>query len=243
MTQPPLLIRELERIARDRGWSTAHLAEQLGLSEKSFYNLRIGINTVSMATLSRIDCVFGKERTIHGLIHHYLTREYPALGRERAGLRPADLPASIPYKARWQILAWLRAIPANESPRRSLFLMSADTAALAATARFLAEAARAAHLGVAILRADQRLTVSEAKDAAGVDLLIVERADHAREDVIAVLDRRGNAFRPTLVTSVVDRDLLDDSRLVRILRASTVVLRLAPTRAAISSSTFAHVSA
>ena len=220
------------------------MAAELGLNEGSLYNLRIGTNILSMATLSRIDSAFGKDRTIHGLIHHFLTREFPALGRERAGARPADLPATIPYKTRWRLLSWLQAIPANDGPRRSLFVTSSDTAALASIARFLADAARAARLRVVLVRGDQRLTLSEAADATGADLLIVERADHAKDGVVAVLDRRVDGFKPTLLTSVVDRDLLGDAHLVRLLRASTIVRRFAPRlRAADPSSTPAHVPA
>ena len=230
MPQPSLLIREIERIARERGWSIAMLAEELGLSAKSFYNLRLGFDTLSVGTLSRIDAQFGRDRAVHGLIHHFLTREYPALGRaRRSGQgRPADLPAAVPYKTRWRLVAWLKQLPSAEGPRRGLFLLAADPTLLSTTARYIAGEAARSGCSVVSVQANTRLSASEMANAEKADLVVVERLDHVSDAVAALLEQRGNAFQSVILTSCVGPDRLPDARLVRTVRATTRMLRLAP---------------
>lgn len=221
VTQAPLLITELERIARERGWSNTVLAERIGVSVKSFYNLRLGHSPLSLPTLSRIYVEFGARRTVRELVSHFLATEYPASGRDpqaRVAV-PADLPDEIPYMKRWRLAMWAAQLSQGDGTRRGLYVTSADPQLLAAVVRFLQREAERARCGAAVVTASARLAASHAKAALEADLLIVERVDRIAPDVAALLERRQSDL-PTVVTSVSAREATSDARLLRIFRST-----------------------
>ncbi len=221
MTQPPLLIHELERIARERGWSNAVLAERIGVSVKSFYNLRLGHSPLSLATLSRIHVEFGARRTVRELVSHFLATEYPASGRDpqaRVAV-PTDLPEEIPYMKRWRLAMWAAQMSQGDGARRGLYVVSTHTDLLSAVVRFLQREAERSRSRTALIAASTRLSASHAAAAVGADLLILERVDHILPDIAALLEQRRSDL-PTVVTSVLPRHATDDPHLLRIFRSS-----------------------
>lgn len=229
VTQPPLLIHELERLARERVWTIAELSERLGISPKSFYNLRLGHSTLSLDTLSRIIVLFGGSRTVRELVLHYLRDEYPALGRRgraRAAGGPTELSSLIPSHARWRVAAWIAQIPRSDRVRKGLYLHCEDAALLTATARFMQRELERLRCSVVVLDANARLTASHAKAAEDAMVLIVERVDYASESVASIILRRHEGLRLTVVTSCSPRENLRDRHLLRVVRSAMQQLRL-----------------
>jgi hypothetical protein len=221
VTQPPLLINELERIARERGWSNAVLAERIGVSVKSFYNLRLGHSSLSLATLSRIYVEFGARRTVRELVSHFLATEYPASGRDpqvRVAV-PTDLPEEIPYMKRWRLAMWAAQMSQGDGARRGLYVVSTRTHLLSAVVRFLQREAERSRSRAAMIAASTRLSASHAAAAVTADVLIIERVDHINPDVASLLEQRRGDL-PTVVTSVLPRDAIGDPHLLRLFRSS-----------------------
>ena len=247
MTHPPLLIREVERLAHERGWSTADTARQLGLSANAFRNVRLGHRIVSLGLLSKIAETF-RTRAVRELVLHYLTNEYPTYARSHGDARTIvrALPAPVAPFARWQIAEWLLQLPATEGVRRGLFLTSADANVLSATARAIGAALQRGGIGAFTLAANARVSSSTRTTAIEAPALLVERLDRASDAVAQVIEERGNAFRPVVATSLVERERLPDPVLVRTLRATTTAVALTPAASPATTrstpSTTLHVS-
>lgn len=229
MTQPPLLISELERIARERGWSNAVLAERIGVSVKSFYNLRLGHSSLSLATLSRIYVEFGARRTVRELVCHFLATEYPASGRDAQArvAVPADLPDEIPYMKRWRLAMWAAQLSQGEGTRRGLYVTSSAPQFLTAVVRFLSRESERSRTSVSVITASAHLSASHAKAALEATLLIVERVDRIAPSVAALLEQRRSDL-PTVVTSILPRETTKDARLLRIFRSTMANFALTP---------------
>lgn len=246
MTHPPLLIREIERLAKERGWSTAETARQVGLSDNAFRNVRLGHRIVSLGLLSNIAETF-KTRAVKELVIHYLTNEYPTYRRSRHGARAviAALPAAVAPFARWQIAEWIAQLPSTDGVRRGLFLATEDASLLGATARHIAAELRRARIAAFTLPANARVSASMRTTALETAVLVVERLDHVSDAVARIIEERGNAFRPVVATSLRAREALSDPVLVRTLRATTTAVALTPpsTRTRTTSpSSSSHVS-
>jgi hypothetical protein len=230
VTQPPLLIREVERLAKERGWSTAQLAKQLNLSGKAFRNVCVGHRILSLGLLANIIDVFGKVRSVRELAIHYLANEYKTYRRSRRDTYGviAAIPASASTFRRWQIAEWVVQIPTADGVRRGLFLTSSDTSLLNRTVRALGQELYRAGVSVMTLQAHAQVTSSERTLAVETGVLIIERLDRASEAIARILEERGNAFRPVVVTSLGERDAIPDMVLVRTLRAITTTVTLTP---------------
>lgn len=221
VTQPPLLINELERIARERGWSNSVLAERIGVNVKSFYNLRLGHTPLSLATLSRIYVEFGARRSVRDLVSHFLATEYPASGRDpqaRVAV-PADLPGAVSYMKRWRLAMWAAQVSQGDGARKGLYVVSTQPHLLSAVVRFLQREAERSRSSVAVIAANARLSASHAKAALEAGLLIVERVDRIAPDIAALLEQRRGDL-PTVVTSVLPRHAIDDPRLLLLFRST-----------------------
>lgn len=229
MPHAPLPIAELERIRRERGWSVSTLAQQLGVSTRLFYNMRQGHRPLSVATLAAIAKRFGEEYRIREAVMHYLIVECPS-EREvfREGASTAELPRSISYHNRWRVVSWVGRLPHGEGVQRGLFLVATKPETLSAASRFLARAIEQSGLHPVVLTGKDRPSASHAAAAITAPVLIVDRIDHASEEVAAILGQRADGHRPNVVTSCVDRDALPDGPLLRTLRATTELVRLDP---------------
>lgn len=229
MPHAPLLITELERIRRERGWSVTTLARQLGVSTRLFYNMRQGRRPLSVATLAAIAKHFGEDYRIREALMHYLIMECRS-EREvfRDGVSTAALPRSISYHNRWRIVAWVGKLPHGEGVERGLFLFANKAETLSVVSRFLTTAIGRSRLHPVVLMGNNRPSASHALAAIEAPVLIVERVEHASEELTSILSRRADAHRPSVVTSCVDRDTLPDGLLLRTLRATTELVRLDP---------------
>ena len=230
MTQPPLLIREVERLAKERGWSTAGLAKHLDLTENAFRNVCLGHRIMSLGLLSKIVDLFGKTRAVKELAIHYLANEYPTYRRSRREVQGviAAIPESASSFRRWQIAEWVMQLPTADGVRRGLFLTSSDTALLSGTVRALGQELYRAGVSVMTLQGHARVTASERTLAVETDVLIVERLDRVSDGIARIIEERGNAFRPVVATSTGERDATPDALLVRTLRATTTTVTLTP---------------
>jgi len=227
----PLLIAELERIARDRHWSVADLAARLEVSPKTLYNLRLGHTTLSLDLLSRIIVEFRAYPAIRELAIHFLGDEYPALGRPGHGRKtpgggPAALPHAVPYRDRWRISAWATRVTRTGGVGKGLFIHGRDTAHLRAATRFLMQTFERSSTPTVLLAANAHLTSSQAKAALAAPALLIERVDHVGADVARLLGERGDRLLATVVTSCVGREEIGDPHLVRLFRASMQVITL-----------------
>lgn len=251
MTQPPLLIREIERLAKERGWSTAQIAKHLDLSEKAFRNVCLGHRIVSLGLLSKITELFGKVRSVKELVVHYLVNEYPTYRPSRRHVQGviAAIPESASYFPRWQIAEWVVRLQAADGVRRGLYLMSSDTSLLSGTVRALTQELFRADVRMLTLQAHARLSASERTLAIAADVLIVERLDHVSDAIARIIAERADTLRPVVVTSTCDREAIPDPILARTLRAITTTVTLTPPTApprdsrSLTSSITAHVSA
>lgn len=229
MPHAPLLITELERIRRERGWNVSSLARQLGVSTRLFYNMRQGHRPLSVSTLAAIAKHFGEDYRIREAVMHYLIVECAS---ERAvfrdGASTAELPRSISYHNRWRIVAWVGKLPHGEGVERGLCLVAKKPEALSAVTRFLTKAIARSGLHAVVLMGRDRPSASHAAAAIEAPVLIVDRIDHVSAEVKAILSRRADAHRPSVVTSCVERDALPDGVLLLTLRATTELVRLDP---------------
>ena len=228
MPHAPLLINELERIRRERGWTVRELAGHLGVSAKLFYNMRRAYRPLSVSTLSAVARDFGADYRVREAVMHYLALEYPTFGREilRNGSSTSDLPDSISYHNRWRIVTWVGRLPFGEGVQRGLYLVASKPDALSAVSRFIVAAMDGARLRAVALAGNARLSTSHAAAAVDAALLVVDRIDFASDAVAALLVRRADAHRPVVVTSCVDREAMPDGALLRTLRAGTELIRL-----------------
>ncbi|HYK05162.1 MAG TPA: helix-turn-helix transcriptional regulator [Thermoanaerobaculia bacterium] len=231
MTHAPLLINELERIRRERAWTVVQIAQRIGVSAKLFYNMRLGHRPLSVGTLSEIARAFGADYRVREAVMHYLALEYQTFGRDilRKGKGSAStryLPETISYHNRWRIVTWIGRLPFGEGVQRGLYLVAAEPGILSAVSRFVADATGDSGLGVLTIAGNTRPSASHTAAAIAANVLIVDRIDFASEDVSALIARRADAQKPTVVTSCIDRDTLSDGPLLRALRTATELVRL-----------------
>jgi hypothetical protein len=209
------------------------------VSPKTLYNLRLGHSTVSLDVLSRVAVLFGESRTMRELILHYLRVEYPALGgaeRTQIATRAAAL-QGVSSHTRWRVAAWAAQVPLGEGARKGLYLQSDSGPVLGATARFLQRELERLGCGVVAISSHTRLALSHAQAAETATVLIVERVEHASDAVAAIILRRYDAQRLTVVTSCLDRERLKDRHLVRVVRAGMQQLSLGVAHRSASSET------
>lgn len=227
----PLLITELERLARERELTVATLCERLGVSTKTYYALRAGDTSLSLDFLARVVREFESYQRVRDLALYYLAREYhekarPGRGRLTPGDGPRALPHEIPYRDRWRISAWVAHASQSTTLQRGLYLSASSPALLSAAAKFVRTTLERRRVVPVVLAGNARLTASHADAARSAQVLVIERVDHASTDVSRVLIERSDALRTTVVTSCVDREKISDPHLVRVFRASMQAISL-----------------
>lgn len=222
-----LLVREVERVARERGWSRRRLARELGIDATTLSHVRSGRDPISQPLLVQIGVALGGSETIRSLILHYLLIEAPArYAKRRKGATTAAF-AALPYKVRWRIRRWLAQLDITEKPQRGLFLTCANAALLTTSTKFAVHEAQQQGRTFVVIRANERITISYANAALAVSLLVFERVEFASESVARLIHARSDALRPMIVTSCRDRDALTDAHLVRVFRAWTETITVA----------------
>jgi len=226
----PLPVREVERIATERGWSRPRLARELGIDASTLAHVRSGRDPISQALLIAIGAVFGGSTTVQQLILHYILIE----ARQRSAKRRKGATGAafgvLPYKVRWRIRRWLTQLDGRDKPQRGLFLTGANASHLSAAARFAAHEAEQQGRACVVIRANDRISTSHATTAVDANLLIIERVEFASESITQLIHARSNALRPMVVTSGVSREQLPDPHLVRVFRAWTESITVSPPR-------------
>ncbi|HKO57769.1 MAG TPA: helix-turn-helix transcriptional regulator [Thermoanaerobaculia bacterium] len=225
-----LLVREVERIARERGWSRRRLARELGIDATTLSHVRSGRDPISQPLLVQIGMAFGGSPVVQSLILHYLLIEAPPrLAKRRKGATTSAF-AAIPYKVRWRIRRWLAHLDGTGKPQRGLFLTGTDAALLSAAARFTVHEAEQQGRTHILIAASDRLTTTHAKAALDTGLLVLERVEFAAESVTRLIHARTDALRPLVATSCGDREQLPDPHLVRVFRAWTETITVSAPR-------------
>jgi transcriptional regulator with XRE-family HTH domain len=221
-------VREVERIARERGWSRRRLARELGIDATTLSHVRSGRDPISQPLLVQIGMAFGGSPAVQSLILHYVLIEAPPrLVKRRKGATTAAF-AVVPYKVRWRIRRWLAQLDGTEKPQRGLFLTGADASLLSAAARFAVHEAEQQGRTHILIRASDRLSTTHAKAAIDTSLLVLERVEFASESVAQLIHARSDALRPMIVTSCRDREAFADPHLVRVFRAWTETITVSP---------------
>ncbi|HYK01052.1 MAG TPA: helix-turn-helix transcriptional regulator [Thermoanaerobaculia bacterium] len=226
----PLLVREVERIARERGWSRRRLARELGVDATTLSHVRSGRDPISQPLLVQIGMAFGGSPAIQGLILHYVLIEAPPRFVKRRKGTTAAAFVAVPYKVRWRIRRWLAQLDGTDKPQRGLFLTGTDAAFLSAAARFAAHEADQQGRTHILIGANDRITPTRAKAAMEADLLVLERVEFASQSIARLIHERSDALRPMIVTSCRDREALADQHLVRVLRAWTETITVSVPR-------------
>ncbi|HKO58903.1 MAG TPA: hypothetical protein VJ276_23755 [Thermoanaerobaculia bacterium] len=244
----PLLITELERLARDRQLTIAELCDRLGMSPKTFYAVRAGDNSLSLDFLARVVREFESYQRIRDLALYFLAREYhekgrPGCGRRTEGHGPRALPETIPYRERWRISAWVAHAARSTSLRRGLYISASTPGLLSAATQFVRRALEQRKVTPVFLASNTRLSASHTDAALQTQVLVVERVDHANTDVARLLMQRADALRTTVVTSCVDRERISDPHLVRMFRASMQAISLDPPSAGSEEATSSSTTA
>ncbi|HEY0161033.1 MAG TPA: helix-turn-helix transcriptional regulator [Thermoanaerobaculia bacterium] len=226
----PLLVREVERIARERGWSRRRLARELGIDATTLSHLRSGRDPISQPILVQIGMAFGGSPTVQSLILHYLLIEAPPrLVKRRKGATTAAF-AGVPYKVRWRIRRWLAQLDGTDKPQRGLFLTGADAGLLSAAARFAVHEADQQGRAHVLISASDRISTTHAKAATEAGVLVLERVEFASESVARLIHGRSDALRPMIATSCRTCEALPDPHLVRVFRAWTETITVSPPR-------------
>jgi transcriptional regulator with XRE-family HTH domain len=224
MNRPALLIREVVRLAQERNWTPAVVAERLGVDEETWRHIRAGRSPVSMNLLLAIGRAFGGEPAIQSAIVHYAViegqKEHPPKAIRSAA-------TDLPHAQRWRIDRWLATLRTTDPPPRGLFL-SGPATLLTRGLRTVVASCAARGVRTHTVRGSDQLAGSHARAALEAELLLVERVDFASDAVRKLLDQRADAMRPFVVTSILDREEIADDYLRRLLRTWTRLIRLRP---------------
>lgn len=227
----PLLVREVDRIARERGWSRDRLAHELGVDASTLAHVRSGRDPLSQPLLIAIGGAFGGSTAIQQLILHYILIEAPSRFAKRLTGATSAAFVVVPYKVRWRIRRWLTHLDSTDTPQRGLFLTGSDPATLTAAAKFAAhELGQQRRTVVLTVRGNERVDRAHAARAVEASLLIIERVEFASESVTQLIHARSDALRPMIVTSRQRHDELPDRHLVRVFRAWTETITVSPPR-------------
>jgi len=193
----PLVIRELESVARAAGWTDAELGHQLGFHSRSWLsNLRAG-RPLSTLAISRIACGFTEQPRVQELLWHYLKVEFP---KTNLG-SPSEmrLVGTLPPRAQRLLRDYVEHFPFEHLAGRGLWLESRVPSRLANAARFLLTANE--RRGIAVLRLLPGAAAPSRHDVLATHLLIVEHFDEASKAIHALVNERLLIRRPIIVTT------------------------------------------
>src|SRR5262249_18074375 len=127
MRTAPDIVREIERLARKRGWSQRELARQLSVSPTLLSPLRGGRRRLATVMLARICSVFATEMSVKECMWTYLRYEMP-LGPEDAGVLavPARAASTLDQQTRTALRRFVRAFPHRLVDGRGLLITGAS---------------------------------------------------------------------------------------------------------------------
>jgi len=226
MTLAPDIFREIERLARQRGWSQAELARQLGVDRTLLAHLRAGRRIPTSRFLARTARAFAEEPSLKDSLWLYFRDEMP-IGCEEPVLAVTQLlPATLSPEAQRSLRLFVRTFPHHLIDGRGLIIRSSDERSLSSAAGFIAEALRRMGVSVAQRLAHRAILPSEAPVLRRVRLLVVERAEYANAAVRDIIAERLNMERPVVVTTATDLTDRLEADLIRVLRLRCPELRI-----------------
>ena len=212
-----LLMRELDRLARDAKLSNKKLAERLGVDSTMLIHLRSGRNLFSAPLLGRIAQVFPLP-SIDTLIVHHLRVERAARDAAKLALPTDDLLLERFGPAARKELRQFVMHFARESVEtgRGLYLTAPDAAPLTLAVQFLSAALP--QQGIVVERVLANATLNATQGRAGMTsaLLIVERLEFASSTVTDLIIRRSDVVKPLVVTSMQPVSGIKDPYLARL---------------------------
>ncbi len=212
-----LLMREVDRLARDAKLSNKKLAERLGVHSTMLIHLRSGRNLFSAPLLGRIAQVFPVP-SVDDLIVHHLRVERAAHDAAKLVLPSDDLLLErLDPQARRDLRHFVRHF-ARESVEtgRGLYVTAADAAPLTIAVQFLAATLQDQRIAVERLPANANPQASERRTGTAAALLIVERIEFASAPVTDLIIRRSDVLKPVVLTSLAPVSEIRDRYLARI---------------------------
>lgn len=200
------LIREVDRLARERRWSATQLARELAVHPTLLAHVRAGRKPLTVAVLSRIAVVFGGSPLVRDLLFLHLSVEVPE--QTAAQLTPPSLAAcALPDATARAVREYIASFPLAHVAGRSL-LIEGDPAVLARAAAVLRDAFTEREVGVIVLAASATLRPSEDAAARRVPALILERIEFASPAVLRVLESRLAFGLPVILTTTATLSVL-----------------------------------
>lgn len=231
MTSAPDIFREIDHLARRRGWSQGELARQLGVDRTLLTHLRAGRRVPTTRFLARTARAFAEEMSLRDMFWHYLRYVIP-IGDEEpvAHAEPGDAPG-LPVEAGKALRAYVRSFPHHLIAGRGLVICSVAAPLLTAAADFVAEELRKNGVMVAQRRAHLPVLPSEAESLRRARLVVVERAEYASAAMRDILAARLDLGQPVVVTTATDLAGRFEDDLVRVLSSHCTEICIVPPRA------------
>ncbi len=227
MPPAPDIFREIDRLARRRGWTQAELARQLGIDRSLLVHLRAGRRMPSTRFLAKAARAFAEEASLRDTLWHYLLYELP-VGPEEAVVRADRSAADLPPEAERSLRAYVRTFPHHLVDGRGLVIRCSDASLLSAAASFVAESLRRGGVVVAQRAAHLGVLPSEAAALRRARLVVVERAEYASAAVQDLLAERLDLERPVVVTTATPLSGRLEDDLVRVLGRRCSEVQITP---------------
>lgn len=196
------LLRTLDRLARERGWTRAKLATYVGLHRSTFVHAAAGRRVLTTQAIARICRALPEVPELKDLFWDYVRYEIP-LGSEENGILPScDEPAStLPERERDQLLGYVRAFPTRFVEGRGLIVVAGESRTLSEAASLVETALTSAEVGVARRLATDPIHSSEMPNLDRARLLVLERVDFAKPPARALLAVRLQRLLPVAITT------------------------------------------
>ncbi len=227
----PFLLRVLERLAREKGWTLTRLAEELHTQLSELSHIRAHRRHFSLILLSDIAVRFGSRPGMHDNLVDYLTIDLPRWFGAVLPQTP-QLPKAgrslVAASVRERLDRYITAFPRENLFGRGLCLVSASMAALSSAVSHLVAVFEQQGLAAARLSASAVPTASDMKSALSASLLLIDRLDTITPSMLELLQARIDLVRPVVVSSRLEPSALP-SAVRRLLRsARTTRLTVTP---------------
>lgn len=219
------LVREIDRLARERGWTSVRLAMELGVDRTLLTHVRSGRKPLTLTVLARIAQVFGGSALVRDLLFLHLAVEIPeetAMQQPGPTLTRMALPDTMGRAVRGYIVRF----PLAHLAGKSLLLCGAPPI-LAQAVAVLRDALTERGINASVLAASAAMRASEAALFQRVPLLIVERVEFASEATVELLRDRAAHGLPLVLTTAGDCTALP-ATLATVLRPSLQIITAAP---------------
>ncbi len=227
----PFLLRALERLAREEGWTLTQLAEELHTQLSELSHIRAHRRHFSLILLSDVAVRFGSRPGMHENLVDYLAIDLPrwfGATLPHTAPPPTTGDSRVAPSVRARLDRYMTAFPRENLFGRGLYLVSPSMPALSGALSHLVAAF--GHQGLSALRlsASGVPTSSDTKAALAASLLLIDRLDTITPAMLDLLQARIDLIRPVVVSSRVELVALPGA-VRRLLRAArTTLLTVTP---------------